>query len=325
MTQFAAINLQTLNFTRAIDGTGNSKPYIWPVVLWIDNTGVGATSPAVQFAEVIIANGMHAGDTAGIPPSVGELTAQIGDGFLGLITVVALWDQRDTPDNVVQSGFQAFSSELKAAIQDNLAALSNPSERDATVAAIKTRVMGKVSSAIENALTWYQKIEIYLGQMHVDGNIGSDFNFLQQLVPNTVTLDIVQKAATGTAANEYKIIGNLQLFLTQISFPAILNCGRLFVNQPSNPVPLPITNTGTAAASVSIPPSPHVQPPHHPNFVWDGSGNHTINPGGSLTLHVVFTPSVVGSNEGQLTFTSNAVGSPHTVDLRGTGVKGEPQ
>src|SRR6266849_226822 len=122
MTQFAAVNLQILNYTQASDGTGNSKPYIWPAVVWIDSKGVSVTSPAVGLARVMIANGMHAGDTAAIPPSVGQQNAQIGDSFQGLVLVVALWDQRDTPDNVVQSGFQAFSSELRAAIQDSLIA-----------------------------------------------------------------------------------------------------------------------------------------------------------------------------------------------------------
>ena len=319
MTQFAAVNLQTLNYVRASDGTGNSKPYIWPVVLWIDNAGIGITSPAVEFAEVVIANGMHAGDTAGIPPSVGELTAQIGDGFLGLIVVVALWDQRDSPGNVVQSGFQAFSAALQAAIEDNLAALSDPSQRDAAVAAIKKSVNGKVSSAIENALTWYQKIEIFLGAMHVDSNIGSDFSFFQQLVPNTVALDIVQQV--GTAANEYTISGDLQLFPTQISFPPILGFGQFPIGELSNPEPLTITNTGTVAATVSIPPSPL----QHANFRWDVSGNHTIDPGSSLTLQVEFSAQRIGLNEGQLRFSSNAVGSPHTVDLRGQGVRGEPR
>jgi Abnormal spindle-like microcephaly-assoc'd, ASPM-SPD-2-Hydin len=319
MTQFAAINLQTLNYTRASDGKGNSKPYIWPAVVWIDGTGVHVTSPAVQFSEELIANGMHAGDTEGIPVSVGELSAQIGDGFLGLVLVAALWDQRDTPSNVVQSGFQAFPSALQAAIQDNLAALSDPNQRAAAVAAVKTSVNGKVSSAIENALTWYQKVEIFLGTMHLDSNIGSDFSFLQQLVPSTVALDIVQQV--GTAANEYKVSGNVQLFPTQISFPAFLGFGKLPVGEPSNPGSLIIANTGTAAATVSIPPSPHV----HANFTWDASGNRTINPGGSLTLRVVFTPTVIGLNEGQLHFTSNAVGSPHVVTLSGQGVRGEPR
>lgn len=321
MTQFAQVDLQTLTFTRASDGRGNSKPYIWPAVLPIDNNGVGLTNPAVEFADVVIASGMHAGDTASIPPSVGQLITQVGDGFQALIIVVALWDQRDSPDNVVQTGFQTFCSELRAAIQDNLAGLSDPSQLKATVAAIQKRVNGKVSSAIENALSLFQKIEIFLGQLHVDSNIGSDFQSFEKLVPTAIALDIVQPV--GTAANEYKIAGNLQVFPTEITFPAVLGFGNLPVGQPSNiPTPLTIHNAGTAAATVSIPPSPRFP---HANFVWDVSGSHTINPGASLTLHVTFMPSAVGFVEGQLKFTSNAAGSPHTVDLRGQGVKGHPQ
>jgi len=262
---------------------------------------------------------MHAGDTASIPPAVGGLNAQIGDGFLGLVIVAAVWEQRDTPDNVAQSGFQAFSSGLQAAIQDNLAALANPSQRDAAVTTVKNLVNGKVSSAIRNALSWFQKLEILVGLMHLDSNVGSDFSFLQQLAPNTVTLDIKQQV--GTAVNEYQISGNLQLFPTQISFPAVVGFGKFPIGEPSDPAPLTITNTGTTAATVFIPPSPRT----HANFAWDESGNHTINPGASLTLQVVFTAQVIGLNEGQLRFSSNAIGSPHTVDLRGQGAKGEPR
>jgi hypothetical protein len=319
MTQFATINLQTLNFIRASDGKGNSTPYIWPAILPIDNNGVGLTIPAL--ANVVIANGMHAGDTASIPQSVGQLIAQIGDGFQALIVVVALWDQSQSPDNVVEAGFQAFGSELRAAVQDNLAGLSDPSQRDAAVTAIKKRVNDKVSSAIENALSFFQKGEIFLGLLHLDSNIGSDFQSLQKLVPTAITLDIVQSA--GTAASEYTISGNLQLSPTGIAFPAILGCGNLPVGQPSDiPAPLTITNIGTTAATVSIPASPHFP---QTNFVWDGSGNHTINPGASLTLDVTFKPSTIGFVERQLRFTSNAAGSPHTVDLHGKGVKGLPQ
>ncbi len=325
MTQFASIHLQTLTFTSASDGKGNSKPYIWPAVLPIDNNGVGLSSPAVASADVVIASGMHAGDTASIPQSVGQLTVQITDeGFQSLVIVVALWDRRDSPDNVVQTGFQTFSSELRAAIQDNLAGLSDPNQRDTTVKTIQKRVNDKISSAIENALSLFQKIEIFLGQMHLDSNIGSDFQSIQtfqQPGPTAIALDI--KQPVGMATNEYQISGNVQLFPTEIAFPAVLDFGKLPVGQPSNsPVPLNITNLGTAAATVSIPPSPHFP---HANFVWTGSGNHTINPGASLTLHLTFKPSTIGPVEGQLKFTSNAVGSPHTVDLRGKGVKGHPQ
>jgi hypothetical protein len=273
-------------------------------------------------ARVLIANGMHAGDTAAIPPSVGQQNAQIGDSFQGLVLVVALWDQRDTPDNVVQSGFQAFSSELRAAIQDNLVALSDPGQRDATIKAIKKRVNDKVSSTIENALSLFQKIEIFLGQLHLDSNIGSDFSFFQQLVPSSIALDIAQQPMAPT--NEYRISGNVQVFPTEISFPAVLGFGKLPIGQPST-APLKITNVGTAAATVSIPPSPHPPPPHHANFAWDASGNHTIGPGENLTVNVTCTPSVIGAGEAQLKFTSNAVGSPHTVDLRVQGIRGVPQ
>jgi hypothetical protein len=51
MTQFAAVNLQTLNYTQATDGTGNSKPYVWSAVVWIDSNGVSLTSPAVDWPE----------------------------------------------------------------------------------------------------------------------------------------------------------------------------------------------------------------------------------------------------------------------------------
>jgi len=319
MTQFAAVDLQTLSYIQASDGTGNSKPYIWPVVVWIDSDGVSVVSAAVESARVLIANGMHAGDNVGIPPSVGQLNAAIGDNFQGLVLVVALWDQRDTPDNVVQSALQAFSSELRAAIQDNLVALSDPAQRDATVKAINKRVSDKVSATIENALSLFQKIEIFLGQLHLDSNIGSDFSFFQQLVPGSIDLDIEQQPTPPT--NEYKIGGNLQVFPTEISFPPVLGFGKLPIGQPGS-APLTITNAGTAAAAVSIPPSPH---PPHANFVWDASGNHTIGPGGSLTMHVTCTPSVVGATEGLLKFTSNAIGSPHTVNLRVQGVHGVPQ
>jgi len=317
MTQFAAINLQTLRFDRASSGTGNSKPYIWPVVLWMDNSGMSVTNPAVELAEQVIVNGMHAGDTADIPASVGELRAQIEDGFLGLILVVALWEQRDTPGDAVRAGYQTFSSELRAAIQDNLLALLDPSGRDAAIKTVKTRVSGKVSSAIENALTLYQKLEKALGWLHIDSSIGSDFQLFSTLASTATTLRFGDETE-----NDYEIQGNLQVFPTEISFPDVLEFGQFFIGEPSNPKPLVITNTGSVPATVSLPPPP---PPHGAVFLWTIGGDHTINPGESLAIDITFIPSVEGSNLGQFRFTSNAIGSPHVVSLSGKGVHGHPQ
>lgn len=45
----------------------------------------------------------------------------------------------------------------------------------------------------------------------------------------------------------------------------------------------------------------------------------TIASNTSFTVNVKFAPTVTGARTGQLTFTSNAVGSPHSVALSGTG------
>lgn len=43
--------------------------------------------------------------------------------------------------------------------------------------------------------------------------------------------------------------------------------------------------------------------------------------GASCTINVTFTPSVLGTDNGTLTITDNASGSPHTVSLSGTGLQ----
>ncbi|MGO9271878.1 MAG: SBBP repeat-containing protein [Terriglobia bacterium] len=46
---------------------------------------------------------------------------------------------------------------------------------------------------------------------------------------------------------------------------------------------------------------------------------NVLNPGGSCTVNVTFTPSLGGSRTGSLTITDNATGSPQAVSLTGTG------
>jgi len=46
---------------------------------------------------------------------------------------------------------------------------------------------------------------------------------------------------------------------------------------------------------------------------------NVLNPGGSCTVNVTFTPSLGGSRAGSLTITDNATGSPQAVSLTGTG------
>ena len=47
--------------------------------------------------------------------------------------------------------------------------------------------------------------------------------------------------------------------------------------------------------------------------------SNPVTPGGSCTISVVFTPTSIGTNTGSITMTDNAVGSPHVINLSGTG------
>src|SRR5262245_4316394 len=114
------ITLERLRCIRESDGSGHSEPYIWPVLMWIDDNTlatparVDVTSPAIGNARIIIKSDMRAGQTADIPSSVGILRVRLEDNFTirRLILAVALWEWDDTPQAAMRAGFQAFSSEL---------------------------------------------------------------------------------------------------------------------------------------------------------------------------------------------------------------------
>src|SRR5262245_28376897 len=124
MATDAILVLERLRCIRESDGTGHSEPYIWPVLLWIDDNTlatpslVGVTAPGLGNARVVIKNDMRAGQIADIPTSVGDLRVRFDDGLTirRLILAVALWEEDETPEAAMRAGFQAFSSELRAAI-----------------------------------------------------------------------------------------------------------------------------------------------------------------------------------------------------------------
>jgi hypothetical protein len=106
--------------------------------------------------------------------------------------------------------------------------------------------------------------------------------------------------------------------------PATLDLGTVAVGV-STPVfqpppfaePLQISNTGTGPliASFSFSSS---------EFAFDSATNLpnpvTIAAGFSVTGGLVFTPLAAGTRTGQLISNDNAIGSPHTVQLTGTGI-----
>ncbi len=155
-------------------------PYIWPALVSIDrNTlDIEIVSPPVDQARIILKSNIKQGDTANIPASIGLLShfMEDGPGPNVLILAIALWEQlesSDTPYDAVQAGYQAYSSSLKTAIVANLLDLnsSDPAVQSAAIAAVKKAVNDGVTNAIKGGLTWYQKLEVWLGDLAIDGVI----------------------------------------------------------------------------------------------------------------------------------------------------------
>jgi hypothetical protein len=206
----AIVVLQTLQCITLSDSSGRA-PYIWPVLLWIDDNTlqmpdlVGITA---GLCNVVIANDMHAGDAADISYPVSTLSVRFEDhlSVRRLILVVALWEKHDTPDPALFAGCGAFSSELRAAIADNLFALNDDNQRDQVIADIKKRVHDRVSSAISNALTGPQKLGVLLGTLRLDDIRGSDFNFFPDAIATNISLTLADDPS-----NRYAIQGALQV------------------------------------------------------------------------------------------------------------------
>ena len=189
MSTDATINLQDLQCLRQDRGSDGSDPYIWPALVSIDSSlRVNVLTPYNE-SRVIIQSGMTNGQTAAIPAIVGAQTTRLEGDLTAnhLILVVALWERRDTPDNVVSAGYSAFSDSLGTGIRANLLGLgsSDPAAQQAAIDAVKTTVKNGVTDAISNSLTWYQKAEIAAGIMHLDDLIDNSSTAFSSLIPQT--------------------------------------------------------------------------------------------------------------------------------------------
>jgi Tachylectin len=192
MSTDATITLQDLQCLRQDRGSDGSDPYIWPALVAIDSTfRVNVLTPFNE-SRVIIQSGMKNGQTASIPGTVGVQSRRLDGDLTGnhLILVTALWEKRDTPDNVVSAGYTAFSDSLQTGITANLLGLgsSDPATQQAAIDAVKAAVSSGVTDAISNSLTWYQKGEIAAGLMHLDNLIDNSSTAFSSLTSQSFTI-----------------------------------------------------------------------------------------------------------------------------------------
>lgn len=223
----ASIVLETLHCIREREGgfTGllgqGSEPYIWPVLLRIDDftlqtpSHVQVVGPGLGNARVVIKTDMQAGQTADIPASVGILRTRLESNvlFTRLILVVALWEHDGTPAAALHAGFLGFISELAVAIGNinTLLALKDADDRkdaealEAIIKTIKSQVENRVESAIGNGLTGTQKAAIATGFLNLDDLLGNDFRSFPNALPTRITLTFGKGSL-----NRFEIRGRLE-------------------------------------------------------------------------------------------------------------------
>jgi hypothetical protein len=219
MATDAILVLERLRCLRESDGSGHSEPYIWPVLIWIDDDTlatpalVGVAAPALGNARVVIKNDMRAGEEANLPSSVSTLRVRLDDNqtVRRLILAVALWEDDETPQKAMRAGYTAFVGEMGSAIADNLFALSaatTDDERQPIIDEITARVKAKVESAIRDGLTGWQKARVAIGTLNLDDFIDSAFKSFPTLANEPFLLDFASPGAR--PSQRYQITGQLR-------------------------------------------------------------------------------------------------------------------
>ena len=226
MATDAIVLLERLNCVTLTYTEERTEPYIWPALIRIDDSTlttpdlVAMQTLSLGSARVVIKDSMRAGETANISSGVGILRTPFEDNLMTrrLILVVALLESDETPVSAMRAGFNAFNSELRTAIAENLLALSmaNEEQTKAITDAISQRVEGRVRSAIENGLSAYEKAKVIAGFLDLDDSVGSDFKSFgkDSLGPATFTLHFEAKGkilGVFDSLSVYEIDGQLQI------------------------------------------------------------------------------------------------------------------
>jgi hypothetical protein len=178
MTLDAIINLETIRHAQA---GGGGYPYIWPIRVWMDSSGLFSNSLKVA-PRHILGSGLSVGESADIPSSLGQLRIRFDESTTkrSLILVAALWSAKESPDNVINAGSDSFYDSFPGRLSDHIASLINwdalsEDERSHIINLIKTSVRNDVESAIRNSLSFSQKIQIALGTLTLDEFIEAVF------------------------------------------------------------------------------------------------------------------------------------------------------
>lgn len=226
----AFIHLDRLRCLAETDGNGHSEPYVWSVLLWVDDTTigsgqiVGSTAPGnVQASRAVIKDGIKAGEEASMPAVQRSFAHRFEDDLdmrnVGI--VVAMSEEDESPSDAVRAAYSAFVRELPRAVADFIRTNLRAPETEAERKEVADKVRPKVRSAFEDSLSSFEKLQVFLGSLDLDDEIGFDSWFTeidsQEPTQRAFTLSF-EKTVTiptpfgpRTTTNHYEIDGRFEL------------------------------------------------------------------------------------------------------------------
>jgi hypothetical protein len=101
--------------------------------------------------------------------------------------------------------------------------------------------------------------------------------------------------------------------------PTSVNFGSQTVTIPSTAHAVTLSNLGTAAMSIQ---GVNINGTNLADFSQTNTCGTSVAAGGSCTISVIFTPSLDGAENANLSIADNAPGNPQSVPLSGTGTGG---
>ena len=181
----AIVTLDRLECSRETDSSGHSEPYIWPVLMRVDDNTLATEATlsslnlADQNARIVIKEDMKAGEEAPIPADQRTFVFRFDDNlsFARVIIVVALLEQDETPDRAAREGYITFRNELPKAVAPRLLQLNAADEQGdeegtrLLIKEISDIVDPAVRAAIRRNLTGTDKLGVILGTVKLDDQI----------------------------------------------------------------------------------------------------------------------------------------------------------
>ena len=182
----AIVTFDRLECSRETDSSGHSDPYIWPVLMKVDDNTLATEADlsslnlADQNARIVVKEDMKQGEVASIPNGQRTFVFRFDDNmaFHTVIVVVALLEQDETPDRAATAGYVTFRNELPKAVAPRLVPLNTADEQGdeegvrLLIKEISEIVSPAVRATIQRNLTATEKLGVILGTLNLDDQIG---------------------------------------------------------------------------------------------------------------------------------------------------------